>query len=490
MKRGKRRADGGTDRKRGRRPTTLRARILVWFSAFLVLFSALTALSLVLAAQYGTKQTAMTSLTRELEFAERAIYLEDGQIRVADRLSASRNGVTVALFDASDGRPLFGRIPASDAVDEPFADGALRTIGSNVDGAHWYLLDRRVVLPDGMAVWVRGMTLSAGSGALDGMSKWSLVALPFVLLLALLGGWLLIRRSTRPMERIAKAVEQVDGADGLRLRLRPKLEKYPTREVEVLADAFDQMLERLQETFERETRFTADASHELRTPVAVALAACEDALACEDPDERREAISDVHRQLERMTALLSRLLALSRADRGVTRLQMERVDLSALVLTVAEEISDRAQARDIRVETAVEPGVTVEGDEALLLQMLLNLAENGCKYGKIGGFLRLTLRADGGKAVGTVEDDGIGISAEHLPHVWERFYRVDASRARTETASRTPEDAPSEGPSGFGLGLSTVQFILQAHGGDISVASELGSGSTFTYTLPRTVAGD
>ncbi len=467
-----------------RRTTTLRVRILLWFSVFLVLFSALTEFSLLLAAQYGTKQTAMTSLTRELEFAERAIYLEDGQIRVADRLSASRNGVTIALFDASDGKPLFGRIPASDAVEEPFVDGSLRTTGSNADGAHWYLLDRRVALPDGMAVWVRGMTLSAGSGALDGMARWSLVALPFLLLLALLGGWLLIRRSTRPMERIAEAVEQVEGASDLSLRLRTKLEKRSTREVETLADAFDRMLERLQEMFERETRFTADASHELRTPVAVALAACEDALACEDPVEWRDALEDVHRQLERMTVLLSRLLALSRSDRGVTRLQKEQIDLSSLVLTVAEEISDRARARGIRVETAVEPNVTVAGDEALLLQMLLNLAENGCKYGKTGGFLRLTLRADGEKAVGTVEDDGIGISAEHLPHIWERFYRVDASRVKPGAGPDASEPGEPSVESGFGLGLSTVQFILRVHDGDVSVASELGKGSTFTYTLP------
>ncbi len=451
---------------------SLRLRITLWFSLFLLLLAALEIGLMLTAARRTAVQSASDAINREISHAERAVSLSaDGTLQIDSGLKSSRGGVYLSLF-AADGRPLYGRVPDASAIEEPFSDGVLRTVGS--ENAYWYLLDSRISLSDGQELWIRGMMLSEGSGVLDSMTRFVWIALPALCLFALIGGYFLIGRALRPAGKLLLTARQI--GDGSDLNRRIDLRTGP-RELLALADAFDRMFDRLQAAFERETRFTADASHELRTPVSVALAQCDYALGQDgQPEEWRESLETVRQQLDRMAALIARLLALSRADRGQTRLQTERTDLSALLLLVAEQAEEAAAQKRIRVETDLEPEVFVTGDETLLLQMLLNLTENACKYGRQGGLLRLTLRKDADRqaAIGTVEDDGIGMTAEQLPHIWERFYRADAARG----------ESAHTGTDGFGLGLPTVAYILKAHGGDISVRSEPGKGSLFTFTLP------
>ena len=168
------------------------------------------------------------------------------------------------------------------------------------------------------------------------------------------------------------------------------------------------------------------------------------------------------------TALLSQLLMLARADKGRQVVQREPVDLSELVEMVAETEAEQAKARNITVQTELEPGVMVQGDETLLMRLLINLTENAIRYGRPGGQVKLTLRRQDGVAVGTVEDDGIGIAPEDLDKIWQRFWQAD----------------PARSGGGAGLGLSMVRWIAQAHGGRVTVQSEPGKGSIFTFFLP------
>lgn len=170
-----------------------------------------------------------------------------------------------------------------------------------------------------------------------------------------------------------------------------------------------------------------------------------------------------------MSALISQLLTLSRADRGQAKLNLELINLSELSEMVTEQISEQAVSFNIAVSSEIQPDILIYGDETMLMRMLLNLMDNGLKYGRSGGHLSLALYRWGNRVVGEVADDGIGISPEHLGKIWERFYQVDPSRS---------------GEGGSGLGLSMVKYIVTAHGGTIYAESTPGHGSKFTFTLP------
>ena len=159
---------------------------------------------------------------------------------------------------------------------------------------------------------------------------------------------------------------------------------------------------------------------------------------------------------------------LARADKSHKKLNLETVDLSGLAAAVAEQQQENAGARGIAIQTEIEPGLVLQGDETMLMRMLMNLIENGIKYGRENGWLKVALKRQGTCICGSVQDNGPGIAPEHLGQVWKRFWQAD----------------PARGGSGAGLGLSMVKWIAEAHGGTVDVHSELGKGTEFTFSLP------
>ena len=232
------------------------------------------------------------------------------------------------------------------------------------------------------------------------------------------------------------------------------------------------MLESLEQAFLRERQFTSDVSHELRTPVSVILAQCEASLNRTDlSEEQRKEILLIRKKAGEMSQMISQLLLLSRADQGRQQLNKEEINISELTEIIVEEQKMLAQRRKIEVHTEIEPDITGYLDESFYIRMLDNLISNAVSYGKEGGNIKVTLHQIPSGVQGTVEDDGIGISRDDQVHIWERFYRVDASRTGKGEGSHS------------GLGLSMVKWIAQAHGGNVRVESELGKGSCFTFEL-------
>ncbi|MDR1292470.1 MAG: HAMP domain-containing histidine kinase, partial [Clostridiales Family XIII bacterium] len=243
-------------------------------------------------------------------------------------------------------------------------------------------------------------------------------------------------------------------------------------EVHRLANTFDEMFDRLEESFDGERRFTSDASHELRTPTSVILAQCEYALGEErKKPELLSSFEVVRRQAERMSGLITSLLNLTRMDAAALSAEVEDFDFSELVEMATDEI--RATYSDkLDIICDAEPGVFVHGDRSLLLRLVLNLSNNACQYTQEGGSVGVRLRREGGDAVFSVEDTGVGIAAHDLEHIWDRFYM--ASKSRT-----------ADGLRHTGLGLSMVKQISDTHGGKLDVVSAPGEGSVFTFTMPR-----
>jgi len=309
---------------------------------------------------------------------------------------------------------------------------------------------------------------------LDGLRRlgWQLMLSGLgVFTAGLLGGWWLSSHAVRPVVDMGQTISQINASN---LTRRLDLTDVDT-ELAGLGLVVNQMLDRLENAFQQQTRFTADASHELRTPLAVIMSQVELALA--RPREGaayRESLEACGRAAVRMKTLVENLLTLARVDADKLDLKQERVDLNRLAAENAAMLLPLACERGVTicVETSGSP-VTIQGDPGRLTQVIMNVLNNAILYNKPGGEARVVTRLENEQAILTVFDTGIGIPSADLPHLFERFHRVDSARSRST--------------GGSGLGLAICRGIVEAHGGVISATSTLGQGSEFVVRIPVTV---
>ena len=362
-----------------------------------------------------------------------------------------------ARFDPAQVPPLAGADPAALArkVVLP-AGGALLIAARPATGA------------DGGRYFVEvGSSAAATEATLNRVLVMLAIALPLAVCVAVAGGFVLVRRALDPVERIGRKAEEIT-QHNLSERL-PVVRSGD--ELERLSVALNHMISRLQEAMHSSKQFVADASHELRTPLTVMRGELES--LAQDPQlkrETRETLGSVLEEVDRLSEIVDGLFALSRLDAGEAHAEWVRFDLAELAATTADQMSLLAEDKQVSVACDSSPGVTVEGDRARLKQVVVNLLDNAIKYTPQGGRVALSVRREGGYAVLDVTDNGIGIPAEALPHVFKRFFRVDRSRSREQ--------------GGAGLGLSIVKSICSAHGAVVEVVSAPGKGSTFRIKQP------
>jgi heavy metal sensor kinase len=293
------------------------------------------------------------------------------------------------------------------------------------------------------------------------------VAYPATLILASFGGVFLAGRALSPIDNLTRLARRISAEDlGQRLDLR-----LPDDEIGRLAHTFNDMIGRLDWAFRRQRQFTADASHELRTPLTAMKGQIEVALSRpRDKEDYRQVLQAVNEEVDRLVRLVGSLLTLARADAGQIPIAFETVSLRHLVSGALEQVGALASQRNVELQLAPSPDVNLSADEDLLLQLLLNLLDNAVKYTPSGGQISVGWNRQDGQVEFWVRDTGTGIAPEHLPHIFDRFYRADKARSRAA--------------GGVGLGLSICRWIAAAHGGSISVESAPGQGSTFTVRLP------
>lgn len=300
----------------------------------------------------------------------------------------------------------------------------------------------------------------------------ALIVMPLILALAVGGAFLIAARATEPLERITKEVEEISDGRSLHRRLHPE---EGSAELARLTAQLNEMIGRLESSFIALRRFTADASHELKTPLAVLRADVERAMhAPPGASEQLVALEEALHEITRMADLVESLLTLARADEGRFDLVREPVELEPLARDVFETALILGEDAGLTVTMPRVQNCVVNGDHTRLRQLFLNLITNAIKYTPRGGEVELQLTATEQEAAFTVRDTGIGIAAIDLPNIFDRFYRADRVRSRQSERG------------GFGLGLSISQWIAQAHGGTLTVQSRLHRGSTFTVTLPVT----
>ncbi|MCW5979703.1 MAG: HAMP domain-containing protein [Bryobacteraceae bacterium] len=299
---------------------------------------------------------------------------------------------------------------------------------------------------------------------------WTLcAAVPVFLAVAGVGGYWLSRRALAPVDEITRTARSIS-AQNLSARLA-----VPATgdELQRLSETLNDMIQRLDFAFRKVTQFTADASHELRTPVTLMRTISEIALRKERSEtEYREALEQIYMELDRTSRLIENLMMLARADSGSDGLQREPMDLAtcAREAAVQGEMLARLKGAAFQADLPLDDGVSIHGDPQAIRRLFLILIDNAVKYTPEGGRICLSLSTTSGEAVAEVCDTGVGISKDDLPHIFERFYRADKARSKES--------------GGTGLGLAIAQWIVQAHGGKIAITSEPRQGTRCRFTIP------
>jgi signal transduction histidine kinase len=381
-----------------------------------------------------------------------------------NEMTVYKRGVYCSFYNTNGDLLLSADKEDMDFSDEPFKENTIRTVTSG--DKEFYLYDRYVDM-EVTGLWIRGVVMTDSHvGITNVILRLTVMILPIILIITFLGALWISSRTFKPIEKIVATANSINDADDLTDRIN--LKRGP-KEMKQLARAFDRMFERLEKLFEAERQFTSDASHELRTPTAVILAECDRAKRkAKTPDDYRESIGHIETQGQRMSDLIEELLGITRLQQGTEKYPLKKSDLSEFITLSAEEFVP-SEKRGIRLETEIEDGIECSFNPSLMSRVVYNLLQNGYKYGKENGYVQLRLTREGGDAVISVKDNGIGISEEDQSKIWQRFWQADSSRG-------------NEG--GSGLGLAMVKEIAELHGGSVSVESTLGKGSTFTFRIP------
>ena len=453
---------------------SLKIKLTLLYTFFMVLATCAVLAILLSLSNREILAGAQSKLERRVQDSADDVTLEDGGLRVDSDFYSVTQDVYLSLY-TEDMYFLYGRVPYGFDVQPEIADGRTRRIAEgNTD---WYVYDMSFRLAEDYTVYLRGITSVTDAEASFGVTiRFAVILFPLMALVTAVIGYRFTRRTLLPVKQITRTVQKIRADADLSRRIGLKApegrERRNRDEIYGLAGTFDDMLEELEEVFQREKQFTSDVSHELRTPISVILAQCAECLEDEGLTARqREQLLLIERKAKDMAGMISQLLFLSRADQGRQPLQKETVNVSELTLMTAEEqqlLAD-AEGRGVRISCDAGSDITACVDETLFIRLLVNLISNAVSYSRPNGKVTVSLSCADGELTGTVCDNGIGISEEDLPHIWERFYRADASRQ----------------PGGHsGLGLSMVKWIAEAHGGSVEAESRLGEGSTFTFHMP------
>jgi two-component system OmpR family sensor kinase len=477
---------------------SVRVRLTVWYSVVMALVLVLLAVFTYLTYQRNILQRTGANLS-ELADAFATTFASELPDQTSEQpvKEAAREAMlehrfrdTIFVVLDSSGKVLISSLelpkagsPREHISDDIFSSRAFREVADSTD----LRIGERERIPggkDGLRPYVRMLTVGKQSyklvllqslhsqqEILEDIRTTFLFAIPVALLLAGLGGYFLARKSLAPVAAMATQARGM-GAANLGARLVVVNQRD---ELGQLALSFNQLLERLEDSFERQRRFIADASHELRTPVAILRGETEVTLSRADrtPEEYRETLAILHDESQRLTRIIEDLFTLTRADAGEHPLSLSELYLDELATDVLRRARSLAKAKNITLSSSITPELPLRADEALLRRMFLNVLDNAIKYTPEGGKISLDCHKSGNEYAVSVSDTGEGIPNELQKRVFERFFRADKARSRAEGAH-----------GGAGLGLSIARWIAEAHHGRLELTQSNASGSTFTVTLP------
>ena len=457
----------------------IRLRLTLWYLAALALILMLFAGFLYLQLQRTLFSQIDTALELAATQAQVMIVVENGRLAfqsTPNRQALSRrlnDDFAISLLDESGA--LLEQLTSDDNI--PIVPPTLPgTTSFSYQEDLWRVYNLPVQIPSsGETGWLQIsqemepvlMTLATFRARI----YWGL---PLALLLAGLGGTFLAGRALRPIDQITQTARAI-GSKALGKRIQ-----YggPTDEIGRLAQTFDAMLDRLEDAFRREQRFTGDAAHELRTPLTALKGQLEVTLSrARTTEEYQATLEAMAQQVERLIQLSSSLLYLARLEQNQAQLTGETIAVDDFFYVLLDQIRPLANQKSINLYTQIPTGIKLQGDLDLLIRLFLNLLDNAIKYTPQSGTISLDVASTDHQIITKIRNSGQAIPPQNLPHLFDRFYRVEADRGRPQTAVA---------PGGAGLGLAIAREIAKIHQGEILVASSPEDGTTFTVILPRT----
>ena len=369
--------------------------------------------------EYGYLKTTVESSFKE-------IYVKNGEIIVDNDMETKINTIQISVYNKNLGF-VYGNNPLNFEYDDTFSD---KKIIKTVKHQHekWYVYESKKNYEGYGEIWIRGVMSAVGaSQAIETVISISLIIFPFFLIFAGIIGYIITRNAFIPIKKIRSAAEKINEGNDLSQRINLG---EGNDEIYTLANTFDTMFDRLQDSFEREVQFNSDVSHELRTPISVIMSQSEYGKEnIVSVEEGKNIFNIIFNEAQKMSQLVSQLL---------------------------------------NIFPKITPDIYADVDEIMIMRVFINLLSNAVTYGKTNGNIYVDLDVQEKTIVIKIADDGIGISDEHIDKIWTRFYQVD----------------PSRNSEGTGLGLSMVKWIVEAHSGTISVVSKLGEGTIFTIKIP------
>jgi heavy metal sensor kinase len=444
---------------------SIRTRLTVWYLAVIVVILLIFSAAAYVMLDYSLYQNLDNSLQiRSAELIGSSVIAPQANELI---ISFDSNGNLMQEFGPLiDPAGISGLVSQAASGQTPY----LTAVTSTNQRVRLYATSFRV--PFGYQVLIVGHLTKEITGVLDTFKFILLIAIVSVIVLAGIGGLFLAGRVLKPVEQITKTAQQIEGSD-----LSQRIDVKTDDELGRLASTLNEMIARLEEAFNRQRQFTADASHELRTPLAIMQAEATLALSKERTEaDYRKSLETISQESTYMSSVIGKLLFLARSDAGKEQLNFEDVELKELITGLSANVEALAQDKGIKLTVDAKEDLIVNGDKVKLRQLFINILENAVRYTPNDGNISVSLVRSELDALVTITDTGIGIPPEHLPHIFERFYRVDKARSRAE--------------GGVGLGLAIAKFIADAHGGKIEVESVEGKGTSFYISLPLKKAED
>jgi heavy metal sensor kinase len=460
---------------------SIRFRIGAWYAGLLALLLTLLGGFIYFTLHRYLENNLLETLTKEAQTISQALLSkvsetgDDYVIHEIEEHFAPRTNNHFLRVTRGNGSVLY---QSGEPENRRFEPSRIRA--AQLDGPSSWTVD---TMPTGRRVYVyattyadsQGMRYSVQAGASDCQINLALtnllaslaIVLPLIIGVSIVGGYLLLRRSLQPLHEIATIAEQITSRN-----LNERLPGSQTGdEIEQLTKALNRMMSRLEESFHHVHRFSADVSHEIRTPLTILRAELEELIRSTDlRSESRDSAASALEEAERLSRVAEQLLEMTRLEAGEMLAASSRVDLSGLTQNAVDQMRLLTEEKQIELRFEGSEPVHVVADPIRLRQVVVNLVDNAIKYTSPGGTVSISSVSMDGKAILEVADTGIGIPQEALPHVFERFYRVDGARSRQL--------------GGTGLGLAIVKSICTAFGGTVSVQSVAESGTTFRVELP------
>lgn len=444
---------------------SIKMKVTIWYTAFVVVIAAAALLVVAFSAEKILMDDQQEKLKNGVEEFVEEIEIEDGHYESGE--SFYDDDIVYSIYN-NEGKMIDGRVPSQFPEDTVLKNYTSQEIDDG--NMQWMTFDIAIKVAQEEYIWVRGIMYIGQVAAMETIILWAaMIGFPGLVLLAAIGGYLITKRAFVPVEQIRTTAQEIAENRDLKRRVSPKTAKGEFKE---LADTFNGMLDTLEQTFEDEKQFTADASHELRTPISVVIAQSEYGILDDTTDEeRKEALEIILKQGQKMSVLITQLLEISRNESNKDQSLWSEIELGQLAMEVGAELQAKALEKQIQIDYACEEEVFVFAEKTGMERIFRNLIENAIQYGKENGNIWVKLFRRENQIICSIKDDGIGIAKENLPHIFKRFYRVDKVRT-------------GKSKSHAGLGLSMVALLVENYHGSIEVKSEPGEGSEFTLVFP------